>query len=136
MNLIKFLVAIKVEDITLPAMIALATLNDRHQRDETTMFIGEAHAFFHSTARTLGYDASSWTYGGVAYVLNRLHVKGLVTKRREGRYLEYGMAPEGLALMERVSTADTPEHLPLNYVFAEKGPCHKDFNQVKENKAC
>lgn len=107
MDLVNFLVAMKVERISLPAVIALCTLEQRCTKEDPFMYIGEAHAFFHDNAKKMGLtNTSKWSYPAVGRMLNVVTNRGLAIKERDGHYVKFTISEKGKGLLQRIYGAE------------------------------
>lgn len=100
-NLVKFIIAIKLSGLTLPAYVALTILNNQKG---TWLYIGESHAYFHSTGQELGLKGK-WSYGAVGRILNVLAKKGYALKQKDAQFVQFKINRKGANLIAKVEAS-------------------------------
>jgi len=93
---LEIMVKLRLSDLSLPAVLALAIVNSNHHGKYPLVYVGEVEGFFMSYYKN---GNNPWGYSAIAQMLNKLVKKDLLAKERHGRYMAYGMTREGIRFL-------------------------------------
>lgn len=101
---------IRSSGLSLPAILALTIVNENFSAKYPMVYPGEVDCVYRSIiARPTSNgvfsalmsakeddDAKPWSYSAICRMLRVMHIKGFLSRQREGRYVAYGMTQKGI----------------------------------------
>lgn len=96
---VEVLIKLRLSNLSLPAMVALAIVDSNHHGKYPMVYVGEVEGFFMSYFRS---GNKRWGYSAIAQMLNKLTKQGYLNKERHGRHMAYGMTRKGIAMVQKI----------------------------------
>lgn len=108
---------IRSSGLSLPAILALTIVNENFSAKYPMVYPGEVDCVYRSiiarpqgnglfsalmSAKDTDEDARPWSYSAICRMLRVMHIKGYLSRQREGRYVAYGMTQEGIDFLVKL----------------------------------